>query len=226
MGIVSFIILKLFYGAERFESEPLDKLAEVMSVKSALKGKLPRYYKAKANQSCCSALYDGSIIFDKKYYDMLTQDEVLAVGAHEFNHLIQKHVRKKLLRLVVPSLIISLVFAVLAGASQYLVGAHYYYGALSFAISLGLVFVFPFMVFLFASLYVNASWLRNQEIECDLRTVEFKNGEAMISALNKIRVRFPRSQLDIRLSKLFPRTYPTLEKRKENILKAMNGPER
>jgi Zn-dependent protease with chaperone function len=176
----------------------------------------------KANPRGCTSLYDCSIIFDKKYYDMLTPEEVLAVGAHEFNHLVKKHVIKNLYRSVLPSLIVSVVFGTLAvtnlSFSQTLP-----YGGMDYLVSIGLATVFPFLIALLASFYVNASWLRGQETECDLCAVEFGHGEAMITALTKIRIRFHRSKWDAKLSRLFPHTYPTINQRIEIIRKAIDN---
>jgi Zn-dependent protease with chaperone function len=223
LGIVGSILFKVVYRkAVQFKSEPLDKLAQDIGVKSALKGKNPKYYKMKANPRGCTSLYDGSIIFDKKYYDMLTPEEVLAVGAHEFNHLVKKDVIRNLYRSVLPSLIVSIVFGILEvtnlSFSQTLL-----YDGMGYLVSLGLAIVFPFLIALLASFYVNASWLRGLETNCDLLAVEFGLGEAMITALTKIRIRFPRSKWDTKLSRLFPHTYPTIEQRIEIIRKSVDN---
>ena len=72
-----------------------------------------------------------------------------------------------------------------------------------------------FFVVYLVGLYVNASWCRQQETNCDLSAVEFLNGEAMISALNKLNNLHPRKI--IRIEKALPQLYPTLEQRINDI---------
>jgi Zn-dependent protease with chaperone function len=72
--------------------------------------------------------------------------------------------------------------------------------------------VLSFIFFLFGSYYVNAKWFRKQETESDLSAVEFVNGAAMISALERLR-----PQKTSWLFKLMPHTHPTIEQRIHNI---------
>lgn len=218
MGIASLTIARLLFNAKPFESESLDKLAQLMSVNTTLKkDRNARYFLAKGNQSGCTAILDGTIVFDKKYYQMLTSDEVLAIGAHEFNHLIKKHAKKKTIRFIIPSLVVLLISGILSSimASTFdLVSNNGYF------VFIGLVTVFPFLFTLIGSCYLNARWLREQETECDLKAVEYGYSEAMISALVKIRERYPKSKWDTKLGRYLPHSYPTLEQRIQTIKKA------
>jgi len=218
MGIARLALARLLFSAQPFTSESLDKLAQTMAVNTTLKkGKNARYYLAKGNPSGATALPNGTIVFDKKYYQMLTPEERLAIGAHEFNHLVKKHARKKLFRIVVPSLVIPVVVILLTSA---LGTTFHLFEISSYSVMSGIATVFSFLFALVGSCYLNAPWQRRQETECDMSAVQFGYGEAMITALIKLRERFPKSKWDIKLSKFFPRTYPTIEQRIQNIRQA------
>jgi Zn-dependent protease with chaperone function len=136
---------------------------------------------------------------------MLSPDEVLAVGAHEFNHITKNHIAKRLPRTVLPA-------AVLAAVIGYL----FFINSASF-LFIGSAVVRSFFFFLFSSYCVNAKWFRKQETESDLSAVEFVNGDAMISALARLR-----PQKTSWLSKLIPQTHPTIEQRIHNIQASTN----
>jgi Zn-dependent protease with chaperone function len=136
---------------------------------------------------------------------MLSPDEVLAIGAHEFNHIAKRHIAKRLPRTVLPAAMLAV-----------LIGYLFFINSASFLfIASGVVLSFFF--FLFGSYYVNAKWFRKQETESDLSAVEFVNGAAMISALARLR-----PQKTSWLFKLIPHTHPTIEQRIHNIQAAMN----
>ena len=108
MGVLSFLIAKSF-GAKPFQSELLDELAETMQATEILKrGKLKRYYKVRSLHAGCLS-YPDAIFFDEKYYALLSPGELLAVGAHEFNHIIKRHGMEKLKRLILPAVAIGLL---------------------------------------------------------------------------------------------------------------------
>ena len=203
-------MLRLF-KAKPFESEALDRLAETMKVTPILKrGKLERYYKAAPFARGCIS-YPDAILFDAKYFDMLSADEVLAVGAHEFNHIIKKHVPKRIIRLLLPATIIVALIGFLATINAALSNSATVLSNLDANNFSGLAIFFAFVFF--ACYYINAGWFRQQETECDLSSVEFANGEAMISALVKFRTRFPKSSFDTNLSKVLPRDTQLLTKK-------------
>ncbi len=188
-----------------FEMQELDTLAEKMLATSILKkDRCHRYYKSSILPIPCIA-YSDALVFNSNYYQMLSPDEVLAIGAHEFNHIAKRHIVKRLPRTVLPA-------AVLAG----LIGYLFFINSISFLLIASAV-VLSFFFFLFSSYYANAEWFRKQETESDLRSVEFANGAAMISALARIR-----PQKTSWLSKLIPHIHPTIEERIHNIQAAMN----
>ena len=204
MGLISSIMVRLL-RAQPFEMPSLDTLAESMKATSILKkDRLHRYYKSSILPIPCLA-YSDALFFNSNYYQTLSTDEVLAIGAHEFNHIAKRHVAKRLPRTVLP-----------AGVLAVVIGYLFFINSASFLfIASGVVLFFLF--FLFGSYYVNAKWFRKQETESDLSAVEFVNGAAMISALSRLRL-----QKTTWLSKLIPHTHPTVEQRIHSIQAAMN----
>jgi Zn-dependent protease with chaperone function len=87
--------------------------------------------------------------------------------------------------------------------------------------NLGARAAFSFLSAILAGLYVNAKWLRQQETECDLSSVKFLNGEAMISAL--IKLNNLRLTKMMRIERLLHRLYPTLEQIINNIRTAVDN---
>ena len=204
MGLISSIMVRLL-RAQPFEMQALDTLAERMKATSILKkDRFHRYYKSSILPIPCLA-YSDALVFNSNYYQMLSSDEVLAIGAHEFNHIAKKHIAKRLPRTVLPAAVLAIVICYLFFINS---------ASLLFIAS-GVVLSFLF--FLFGSYYVNAKWFRKQETESDLSAVEFVNGAAMISALSRLR-----PQKTSWLSKLIPHTHPTIEQRIQNIQAAMN----
>lgn len=193
-------------GAQPFEMQALDALAETMKATSILKkDRFHRYYKSSILPIPCLA-YSDALVFNANYLQMLSPDMVLAVGAHEFNHLAKKHILKRVPRTVLPS-------AVLATVTGYL-----FYVNTASLFSTVLAVGLGFFLSLFGSYYVNAKWLRKQETESDLSAVEFVNGAAMISALSLLR-----PQKTSWITKLLPHTHPTIDGRIKSIQAAMGS---
>ena len=204
MGLISSIMVRLL-RAEPFEMQALDTLAETMKATSILKkDRFHRYYKSSILPIPCLA-YSDALVFNSNYYQILSPDEVLAIGAHEFNHIAKRHVTKRLPRTVLPAAVLAVV-----------IGYVFFINSASFLFIASAV-VLSFLFFLFGSYYVNAKWFRKQETESDLSAVEFVHGAAMISALSRLG-----PQKTSWLSKLIPHTHPTLEQRIHNIQAAMN----
>jgi Zn-dependent protease with chaperone function len=181
----------------------LDALAERMKAVSILKkDRLHRYYKSSILPIPCLA-YSDALVFNENYLQMLPADGVLAVGAHEFNHLAKKHILKRLPRTVLPSAVLAVVVGYVVSNSASLLLA---------ALTVGL----SFFAFLLGSYYVNAKYFRDQETESDLSAVEYVNGAAMISALAILR-----PQKTGWLTKLMPHIHPTIEQRIHDIQTVM-----
>ena len=204
MGLLSSI-MALLLRTQPFELHELDTIAENMQVTSILKkDRFHRYYKSSILPIPCIA-YSDALVFNSNYYQMLSLDEVLAIGAHEFNHIARRHIVKRLPRTVLPAAILAV-----------LIGYLFFINSVSFLFITSAV-VLSFFLFLFSSYYANAEWFRKQETESDLRAVEFVNGAAMISALARLC-----PQKTSWLSKLIPHIHPTIEQRIHNIQASMN----
>ena len=204
MGLISSIMVRLL-KAQPFESQALDTIAKSMKATSIIKkDRFHRYYKSSILPIPCLA-YSDSLVFNSNYYQMLSTDEVLAIGAHEFNHIAKRHIAKRLPRTVLPAAVLAVV-----------IGYLFFINSASF-LSIASTVVLSFLFFLFGSYYVNAKWFRKQEAESDLSAVEFVNGSAMISALARLR-----PQKISWLSKLIPHTHPTIDQRIHNIQTVMS----
>jgi hypothetical protein len=216
LGIINFIITKIF-KAQPLESDAFDRLAEAMKVKSILKKeKLQRYYTSQTLPLPCIS-YSDTLVFNARYYSTLLPDEALAIGAHEFNHIIKKHVNKRLPRTVLPAFLTALLMGCIFVLNPNLVIPFLFQGATGFLIFAGFAVTFSFLLALIACLHVNAEWLRQQETECDMNAVDYGYGPAMISALTNLRNRYPNSKWVTRANKLLPQTYPIIDQRIKDI---------
>ncbi len=220
LGIFSFLIVRLL-KAKSFQSESLDELAEAMQVNKILKrSKLDRYYRARFLLQGGMAFSDR-IFFDAKYLETLLPDEVLAVGAHEFTHLNQRHGIKKFLRLILPPLIIGIIVGLIIFFNFALIGSILFvkdWGKIESIILTGFL---SFFIAYLAGLYINAKWCRQQETNCDLSSVKFLKSDVMLSSLIKLNNLRPRKMA--LLDRLLPKLYPTLEQRINDIQKTFSN---
>jgi Zn-dependent protease with chaperone function len=202
-------------NASPFQSDSLDNLAETMQVTKILKvSKLERYFNVGFLAVGGMAFLDR-IFFDSRFLQVLLPDELLAVAAHEFNHLKKRHGTKKFFRLTVPAAIVGILMGLLIFFNFSIVTTIPIIGSLGNVISGLLAAIFFGFFALVAGLYINAKWLRSQETECDLSSVKFLNGEPMIQALIKLNNLRPRRMP--RLERWLPKVYPTIEQRINDI---------
>src|SRR5208283_800435 len=108
------------------------------------------------------------LVFNSMYYEMLLPDEVLAVAAHEFNHIAKNHIVKRLPRTVLPALALSFVMGYLSSINPSLINIVQSFTNFDRGLLIASTTALSFLVFLIASFYVNAKWLSKQETECDL----------------------------------------------------------
>ena len=112
MGLLSSI-MALLLRTQPFELHELDTIAENMQVTSILKkDRFHRYYKSSILPIPCIA-YSDALVFNSNYYQMLSLDEILAIGAHEFNHIARRHIVKRLPRTVLPAAILAVLIGYL-----------------------------------------------------------------------------------------------------------------
>jgi Zn-dependent protease with chaperone function len=182
LGLINYLITGSL-SEEPFESEPLDILAKQMKVQRILnRGKLERYYRP-AFLRTGGAAYLDRIFFDSTYLDLLTPEEFLAVGAHELTHIKERHGEKRFLRVFIPSIVVACIVAILAFYNYEVIRSIIIFRTATPMFSVFAMSIFSFLLASFASFFLNAKWNRAQEIKCDLSA---SNGEAMISALNKL----------------------------------------
>lgn len=221
MGILSSIIIKL-RKSKPFQSEPLDRLAETMQTKEILKkDKLGRYYTTSFLQEGVQAYID-TLFFDNKYYSILQPEELLAVGAHEFNHINNRHGIKQFLRIFCPTILTLAIVGLLVFTNYGLIKVIPFFNNNNGSLFIMLIVAFSFPFVLLASFCVNGKWLRENEKQCDLSAVKFANGEAMISALIKLDKLRPKTRKNLD-SRFTIRTHPTLDQRINYIRKAMES---
>jgi Zn-dependent protease with chaperone function len=193
-----------------FQSEPLDTLAEAMQVTRILKkSKLKRYYKVNFLRAGGLAYIDR-IFLDAKYLDLLTPEELLAVGTHEFTHIKERHGEKRFLRTYVPSLAIACASGFVAFFDYTSIRTLPVFANTGATLSAFGLATLSFFFALIAFLYVNAKWNRCQETKCDLSA---ENGEAMISALIKLDNLRGQKKPKSPLSRFLPHFYPKLDER-------------
>ena len=211
MGIISSIMVKLL-RAQPFESEDLDELAETMKANPILKrDRFRRYYESQFLPMAC-VVYSDALVFNSNYYHMLLPEEILAVGAHEFNHVAKNHAVKRIPRTFLPAAIIAVLTGYLFFVNSDLTNNFQTFFNIDKGLVIAFSVIFSLLFFSAISFYVNGKWLRSKETECDLSAVEFANGNSMVSALEKLRPN-KNSVLEGKLSKLMPHTHPTIEER-------------
>ena len=210
IGIVIKAVSK-FLKATSFPSESLDKLADTMQISKFSKiDKLNRYYRVRFLSAGGMAFLDR-VFFDSNYLDSLLPDELLAVAAHEFTHLKNRHGIKKFFRLTVPMVTVGVLVSLLVFFNFTSMGTLPLIGNLgkvAFSLLAALIFGFLSLV---AAFHVNAKWLRSKETECDLSTIKYLNGIPMILAL--IKLNNIRQRRVTRIEKFLPKIYPTIEQR-------------
>jgi Zn-dependent protease with chaperone function len=182
--------------------------------------KLERYFSVGFLSVVGMAFLDR-VFFDSTCLRVLLPDELLAVGAHEFTHLKKRHGTKKFFRLTLPASIVGVLIGLFVFFNFSLIVSIPLIRGLGQVVSGLLAAVFFGFFALVAGLYVNAKWLRSLETECDLRSVEFLNGESMIHALIKINNLRPRRMP--RLERWLPKVYPTTEQRINDIHTAVES---
>jgi Zn-dependent protease with chaperone function len=219
LGLVSWLVTGSLKETP-LQSEALDALAEVMHVNRILKkGKSKRYFKARFLLAGGLSSFNR-VFFDSKYLQMLLPDELLAVGAHEFTHINERHGEKRFLRIFGPSLIIGALAGIIGFFDFGLIESVSLFFNSGKVLTCFFVAAVFFWITMISSSYFIAKWNCQQEIKCDLSAVKFANGEAMITALEKLKQRFPKKS-NVFLTRLSPKYYPTLEQRTKIIRAAM-----
>jgi hypothetical protein len=164
------LYLRVFLGARAFKSSELDSLAENMSVSSHLNSNAgERYFLTKTNIAALSL--GNKLLFGARYYSSLTEEQRLAVAAHEFGHVLGDS-GERMRRLKVPAVALSVLvaLAVVVGTGSAL--------AIVFASVLG------FAGAVAAVSTVDSDHYLKHEMSCDQLAASFADGEALVQAIH------------------------------------------
>jgi Zn-dependent protease with chaperone function len=162
-----------------------------------------RYFTTNARVAALS--FGNKIVFGRRYYSILAQNERLATCAHEFAHVLDKDNKKW--RFVALSLAISWLLAIVT-----FVGSHA-------ALMTETAFAFGFLGSISAFSWADAERNRQKELKCDQLAAYFVGGEDLITSI-RVAESFLKSKSKQVLPTLKgPQTYPTLTERAEAIRK-------
>lgn len=215
MGTLGSLVC-LMYKAKPFASDLLDNLAEKMNCKTILeRPPLQRYYKVGVLQPC-SLSYNDIVLFDTKYLETLSPDEFLAVGAHEFTHIIERHGIKRFCRILLPAIILAPIVSLAELMNKSLLLKNGLLSQIGITPIVALSFAFSFVALLILCSYISAPWNRQKETECDINAAKYTNRQAVISALNKGSKIHPLNQSGL-IYRLSPKLYPLLDQRIKDI---------
>jgi Zn-dependent protease with chaperone function len=163
--------MRVFMGAEPFESSEMDSLAEKMKVRPLMsKDTKERYFLTKSRRVAALSL-GNKVLFGSRYYRSLTDAQRLAVAAHEFGHVLARDSEDRRRRVVTPSILV----AALSSVSSVAVTRS--------ALLLECVLAISFLasVMLFSAAY--ADHYHEQEMRSDRMAATFVDGEALVEAI-------------------------------------------
>jgi len=198
------LYLRLFLGAKPFESPGLDSLAGRMSALQLLSvDPKERYFTTRAGVAALS--FGNKLLFGARYYERLTENQRLAAGAHEFAHMLGRDGRSAKRRVVLPSLVVSvlLMSATFLGTGSALLA--------EVATLTGL------LATLSISSRLNAGPFQKQELRCDSVAASFIAGQELIAAIEigeSLARPKPRKR---RAFNAVAKGHPTLQERIETI---------
>jgi Zn-dependent protease with chaperone function len=161
--------LRTFFGAKPFDSSELDSLAERMGVMPSL-GRNPRdRYFTTGARDVTAATLGSKVVFGKSYFERLSDDERLAVCAHEFSHIMDHDNERS--KIASSSLGVSLILVTAA-----FLGSHSVLLAES-------VFCVSFLGLAGILSSRDAERSRLQELRCDNVAASFVGGGPMIASI-------------------------------------------
>jgi Zn-dependent protease with chaperone function len=167
----STFYMRVFMGAEPFESSEMDSLAEKMNVRPLMsKDTKERYFLTRSKRVAALSL-GNKVLFGSRYYGSLTDAQRLAVAAHEFGHVLAKDSEDRRRRVVTPSILV----AALASVSSVAVTRS--------ALLLECILAISSLasVMLFSAAY--AEHYHEQEMRSDRMAATFVDGEALVEAI-------------------------------------------
>lgn len=192
------LYLRAFFGGRPFKSSELDSLAHRMGVAEELSPNPGhRYFLLRASHMS-AANVGNKIVFGERFYERLTNEQLLAVAAHEFAHSMHHNGRAKVAS---ASLVVSaaLTLAALVGTGSLLI-AEVAFIALFFPLMGGLS-------------YASSRSNGDEESACDNLAASFVNSEAMASSI------ILAQEMSARRFRLWPRNRnPPVDERAKRLL--------
>lgn len=166
------LYLRAFFGAKAFASDDLDALAERMDVSRLMSKdrRKDRYFITSA-KSVTAANLGNKVVFGRSYYDRLSQQERVAVSAHEFAHMLSKDKNRR--RNVVSAI---LVLSAVAALTVHLFSS-------SSVLPAECAFCASFLASMAIVSSKDAERSRIQEITCDSVAVGFVGAEHLLRSI-------------------------------------------
>jgi Zn-dependent protease with chaperone function len=173
------LYLRTFFGARAFASSELDALAQRMGVLGRLSPDRNDRYFVVGAERVAAANMGNKVVFGRRYYDSLNDEQRLAVGAHEFAHLLSDNNER--LKIATSSLAASVIVALFAFISLHSV------------LLAEIAFLGSFLPLMGILTSRDSRRNMNEELECDRVAVTYVNGPAMISSIRMAGVLWARS---------------------------------
>jgi Zn-dependent protease with chaperone function len=168
MDLASFY-LRTFFGAKPFGSPELDSLAKRMRVLHLMSSNPQDRYFTTDAKTVTAVNLGNKVVFGHLFYERLSEDERLAVSAHEFAHILHHDDRRGVI--AVSTLGVSLVLT----------------AAIFFAVHSVLItevfFCLSFLGLMWIRSSRDADRSRLQELKCDSMAASFVGGQPMISSI-------------------------------------------
>jgi Zn-dependent protease with chaperone function len=196
------LYLRAFFGARPFISDELDSLADRMRVSQFLSSdRADRYFMTRAKRFT-AVTFGRKVVFGSKYYEQMSAEQRLAVGAHEFAHVLKGENRRS--RIALSSLGVSAAFTA------------FVYIAFQLPLASELAFCATFIGLMTALSSKEVERSRLEELNCDSVSASYVSGDAMIGS-----IRLAESMLTSTPRRVLFRTvgstYPSLRERTDAL---------
>ena len=203
---IASLYVRVWFRAKPLASPELDALAERMGILAWLSPNPGRrYFLSKWNAAGASIL--GRVVFGERYWSMLTEDERLAVCAHEFIHIRHRDSRWRLTHIGLPSIGAAVIAASIA---SYALG--------QFVLPSVILAVFAWFLAAYAFTTLNLSNSRRMELRCDTEAAKAVSPSSLVTSLRIADSLISQKVKNGRSDRRPSRSYPTLEERVNAIL--------
>jgi Zn-dependent protease with chaperone function len=194
------LYLRLFFSARSFRSQDLDSLASRMGVLHRLSPDPSDRYFITPARGATAANFGNKIVFGRRYYETMTDEQRIAVGAHEFAHTINSDGGR--LRVAVTSML---------AACGGVLGV---FAAFRSVLAAELAFLACFFVLMSLLSSRQAEKDVSEELDCDSVAAFFVSPQTLVSSI-RLAASVQRAKRGLRGS-----GYSTLEDRAGALLRA------